>query len=138
MKKLFRNLFTVSLFVGIILQCNLVFGTVQKSNEKEVNKSVKLEIIKQTVETQIQKIIDFVNPLTGDKSFAVTIVLWWFLGGLGIHNFYLGYTKRATTELLLCLFSWLVIPAIILLVMWVIDGINILTQKTLPVGGNYN
>jgi TM2 domain-containing membrane protein YozV/DNA-directed RNA polymerase subunit RPC12/RpoP len=47
------------------------------------------------------------------KSRIVYILLAFFLGGLGIHNFYAGYTGRGITQLLITvLLAWLVIPAI--------------------------
>ena len=37
-----------------------------------------------------------------------------FLGGLGIHNFYAGYTAKAVIQLLICLFlGWLGFPLLI-------------------------
>jgi len=36
-----------------------------------------------------------------------------FLGGLGIHNFYAGYTTKAVVQLLISLLTgWLIIPLI--------------------------
>ena len=39
------------------------------------------------------------------KSKMAAGLLGIFLGGLGIHNFYLGYTKKAVAQLLICLFQ---------------------------------
>jgi TM2 domain-containing membrane protein YozV len=59
-----------------------------------------------------------------------------FVGGLGIHNFMLGYTGKAVAQLCLYvggwLFSWLLIgiPAIMAAGIWgLIDGIMILSNK---------
>ena len=55
----------------------------------------------------------------------IYILLAVFLGGLGIHNFYWGYVKRGVIELILFLFSWLMIPGVILLVMIIMDIIRV-------------
>ena len=44
-----------------------------------------------------------VNPAA--KSKLAAGLLAFFLGGLGIHNFYLGYTSRGVVQLLLSLFT---------------------------------
>jgi TM2 domain-containing membrane protein YozV len=41
--------------------------------------------------------------VTPAKSRLAYILLAFFLGGLGVHNFYAGYTKRAVLELASCL-----------------------------------
>lgn len=40
------------------------------------------------------------------KNGVVYVLLAWFLGTLGIHNFYAGYNGKALTQLVLTLFSW--------------------------------
>ena len=37
-----------------------------------------------------------------DKSVALAYVLWFFLGTVGIHNFYIGRSDRGLVELILC------------------------------------
>jgi TM2 domain-containing membrane protein YozV len=51
-------------------------------------------------------------PVSNSKSRVAFILLGVFLGGLGIHNFYAGYTSKALTQLLLNLFLFwtLVVP----------------------------
>jgi hypothetical protein len=50
------------------------------------------------------------NPQSEPKSKLVAGLLAIFVGGLGIHNFYLGYTNRGVTQLLLStigsFFNW--------------------------------
>lgn len=54
------------------------------------------------------------------KSRAAYILLGLFLGGLGIHNFYAGYTGKGIAQLLIMLFTgWLVIP-IFIVGLWVL------------------
>lgn len=67
------------------------------------------------------------------KSKVAAGLLGIFLGGLGVHNFYLGFTSRAvvqlTVTLLGCLFFWLVLPffAAIGMAVWgLVEGIMIL------------
>lgn len=53
------------------------------------------------------------------KSRIAAALLAFFLGSLGVHNFYLGYTAKATTQLVLfligCFFFWLVVPILFLI-----------------------
>lgn len=53
------------------------------------------------------------------KSKVAAALLAFFLGYLGVHNFYLGYTAKATCQLVLfligCFFFWLVIPLLFLI-----------------------
>lgn len=53
-------------------------------------------------------------PITGvAKSRVSFILLGLFLGGLGIHNFYAGYTTRAVIQLLISVLTgWLIVPLI--------------------------
>lgn len=43
------------------------------------------------------------EPNVGNKSAIVAGLLGLFLGAIGVHNFYLGYTKRAVAQLVLFL-----------------------------------
>ncbi|MBR4362229.1 MAG: TM2 domain-containing protein [Ruminococcus sp.] len=72
----------------------------------------------------------------GAKSKMAAGLLGIFLGSLGVHNFYLGYTGKAVTQLCLTLAAFLLTPctfgisAIIYLGPWIwslIEGIMILT-----------
>ncbi|MBU0997757.1 MAG: TM2 domain-containing protein [Firmicutes bacterium] len=51
-----------------------------------------------------------------------------FVGSLGIHNFYLGYTTKAWVQLLLTVVGWVIIVGPIISGIWaLIEGIMILT-----------
>lgn len=54
------------------------------------------------------------------KTRVAYILLGLFLGGLGVHNFYAGYTSKAVTQLLLTIFLWWTIIAPIAVTIWVI------------------
>lgn len=45
----------------------------------------------------------------GHKSKLAAILLAFFLGGLGVHNFYLGNTNKAIAQLLLTAIGWIII-----------------------------
>lgn len=69
---------------------------------------------------------------TSDKSKLVAGLLGIFLGTLGIHNFYLGYTKKAIIQLVVSLVGGLVTCGIatIAIEIWaLVEGIMILTGK---------
>lgn len=71
------------------------------------------------------------------KSKTTAVVLAILLGGLGIHNFYLGYTKRAVTQLVLSLlFSWTMIVPIIILIWIIYEIVQIVSGKAVDANGN--
>ena len=60
------------------------------------------------------------------KSRVVYILLAFFLGSFGIHNFYAGYVGRGVIQLVITLLlAWLVVPAIVLFVWIVIEMITV-------------
>ena len=63
------------------------------------------------------------------KSKIAAGLLGIFLGGIGVHNFYLGYTSKAITQLLLTLVGWIAcgIGPVIAGVWGLIEGVLILT-----------
>jgi TM2 domain-containing membrane protein YozV len=64
------------------------------------------------------------------KSKLVAALLAFFLGTLGIHNFYLGYTNRAVTQLLLTLLASAVtcgLSAIAVQIWAIVEGVQLLT-----------
>jgi TM2 domain-containing membrane protein YozV len=65
---------------------------------------------------------------TGDKSFLITAVLWFFLGIIGIHRFYLGHIGMGI--LYLC-------TAGLCGIGWLIDGLLLATGSLQPKNGRY-
>ena len=65
------------------------------------------------------------------KSKIVAGLLGLFLGGLGVHNFYLGYTGKAVAQLLLTLIGW------IILIGPIISGIWALSESVLILCSSY-
>ena len=75
------------------------------------------------------------NYKKSNKTMLVTILLWLLLGGFGVHRFYLGHNTSGIIMLLCTLFCWLVIPAIILVIWWVIDIFLIITGNLKNING---
>lgn len=72
------------------------------------------------------------------KSKLIAGLLGIFLGALGIHNFYLGFTKRATIQLIVCLVGGILTCGIASFAMeiWgLVEGIMILVGK-IPADAN--
>lgn len=70
---------------------------------------------------QTQRTADF----SGDgKNMVVAYLLWWFLGTLGIHRFYLDRPKTGLAQLLLLALGWLplFIGWIVLGIWWLLDA----------------
>ena len=69
------------------------------------------------------------NNQAGMKSKLVAGLLGIFVGSLGIHNFYLGYTGKAVAQLLLTLIGWVLcgIGPVAAGLWGLIEGILILT-----------
>lgn len=69
-------------------------------------------------------------PAGSGKSKMAAGLLGIFLGSLGIHNFYLGYTKKAVTQLLICLLGSCIAVGPIVAGIWgLVEGIQILCGK---------
>lgn len=68
-----------------------------------------------------------VNP--NQKSSLVAGLLAIFVGALGVHNFYLGYTSKAVAQLLLTLLGgWLCGLGAIAAAIWaIVEGVQLLT-----------
>jgi TM2 domain-containing membrane protein YozV len=62
------------------------------------------------------------------KNRVTFVLLGLFLGGLGIHNFYAGYTTKAVIQLLLSLFTWWLIFPLVIVWIWVIVEICTVTE----------
>ncbi len=71
------------------------------------------------------------NPAAIQKSKIAAGLLGIFLGGLGIHNFYLGFTGKATTQLILGLLSLVTcgITGIVSAIWGLVEGIALLTSS---------
>lgn len=70
-----------------------------------------------------------------DRNMVAAILLWFFLGAFGAHRYYLGHALSATLMLLCLLFCWLIIPALILGIWWIIDIILIVSGGLKPKNG---
>ena len=71
-----------------------------------------------------------IAPLPGSSAKGRTayVLLGIFLGGLGIHNFYAGYTGKAIAQLLITLLTgWLVFP-LFAVGIWVLIEVCTVTQ----------
>lgn len=65
---------------------------------------------------------------SSSKSRTAYVLLGLFLGCLGIHNFYAGYTGKAVAQLLIMIFTgWLIIPWIVVAI-WALVEICTVTQ----------
>ena len=69
-------------------------------------------------------------PAVGAKSKLTAGLLGIFLGGFGVHNFYLGYTGKAVAQLLIALLGSCIAVGPAVAGIWgLIEGIMILTGK---------
>ncbi|WP_240511783.1 TM2 domain-containing protein [Corynebacterium hadale] len=57
------------------------------------------------------------------KSWVVAAVLAFFLGSLGVHNFYLGYTTRGIGQIVLNGLGWLTVWFLVGFFLWAVLGI---------------
>lgn len=104
--------------------CGAEMNKPSSKKEKPIEPEVMDE--KDVKRTQTQKS----NPQTEPKSKLIAGLLAIFLGVFGIHNFYLGYTNRGVTQLLLTTVgSLLFVGPFIAWVLALIEAIQILTGK---------
>ncbi|MCM1065747.1 MAG: NINE protein [Eubacterium sp.] len=73
---------------------------------------------------------------SGAKSRQVAGMLGIFLGGFGVHNFYLGYTTKAVTQLMCIVAGWLascfgvgVLVVLVMIIWGIVEGIMILSGR---------
>jgi TM2 domain-containing membrane protein YozV len=58
-----------------------------------------------------------------EKSLIIALILWFFIGGLALHHFYVGKTSTG----ILYIVSWLTI--IVPVIWWFVDGIKLVTES---------
>ena len=82
-------------------------------------------------DNQAKEIYEAVGSTTSRKSKIAAGLFAIFLGGLGIHKFYLGYTVPGVILLLSTFLGWLLffIPNIVIGIIVVIEGIIYLTRS---------
>lgn len=102
-----------------------------KADRKELK-----QVLRQAAQQQ-KKVVSPNSTAAEGKSQLVAALLCFFLGGFGVHRFYLGYTGRGILYIGLALTSFLIIPGIALLVLVLIDFVRILTGSLKPKGGEY-
>lgn len=103
-----------------------IYQLVETQTGKEL--SLKEKIAIKLFNKKINNLVDEKAPAGGDKSQTVAWLLALFLGGLGIHRFYLGYTWQGVVQLLTAGGCGI----------WaLIDFIRILTGSLQPKDGSY-
>ena len=67
--------------------------------------------------------------MTAPKQRIVYVLLALFLGCLGIHNFYAGYTGKGVAQLLITIFTWwLIIPVFGVAIWAIVEAIVVETD----------
>lgn len=115
---------------GILPQNRIVLNSNAKKStftNEQLTKGVKTKINKKNNTTQPNSHNETKGG--GDKSWLVALLLCFFLGGLGLHRFYLGYNGLG----LLMLFTGGFFG-----VLWLIDFFRILIHSLKPKNGDYN
>lgn len=74
--------------------------------------------------------------LKPQKSMLCAVLLWFFLGAFGMHRFYLKDVSAGVIMLLCFLFSWLIIPGIVLLIWWICDIFRLVSGGLQPKDGS--
>ena len=111
----------LSFYLGNVFMNNVAAQRFKNENEKfcsdcAANINVKAEICPKCGVRQMAVSNGFVSAQNG-KSKVIAAVLAFFLGGLGIHKFYLGQIGMGIIYLLFC---WTFIPTIIAFIEFVI------------------
>ena len=79
-----------------------------------------------------------VNTNPNAKSKIAAGLLGIFLGSFGVHNFYLGYTGKAVTQLLLTIFGWILAIFVVGIFMCAAAGIWSLIEGIMILAGSIN
>lgn len=96
-----------------------------------------LKADRKTVRKAIRQLATPQKAAADGKSQTTALILCILLGGIGVHQFYLGYTGRGILRIALALTSFLIVPAIINLVLYILDIIKIINGELKPKGGDY-
>lgn len=74
------------------------------------------------------------------RSKVIVLLLWFFLGQLGVHNFYLGRTGIGITQLILGIVgyatSWILIGFLPLIVLWIWLLVDLIMVLVAPESDN--
>ncbi|MEM6770131.1 MAG: TM2 domain-containing protein [Bacteroidota bacterium] len=103
-----------------------------------LQKSIALKAAQKALRKDIKKAKKGQAPAGGDRNQLVALLLAIFLGGIGVHSFYLGQTGKGIAQIVLFLTSFLIIPGIALLIWVIIDIIRIATGSLTPKNGVYD
>ena len=86
-----------------------------------------------SLSTEQQMLVE--QRLTNEKkSTAVAYLLWFFLGGLGVHRFYLGRTGTAVAMLVMSILGWATVAFMIGLILLIPLGIWLIVDAFLIPG----
>lgn len=69
--------------------------------------------------------------VVNNKSIWIALLLWFFLGGIGAHRFYVGDMKGGALCITLLMLSFLVVPSLILIGVLTMDLITIVMNGSL-------
>ena len=103
-------------------------------------KALGLKLAQRAIKKQMRKAkkAGLAEDAGGDKNQLVALLLAIFLGGLGIHSFYMGYVGKGIAQIALLLTSFLIIPGILLFAWLIYDIIRIATGSAQPKNGTWN
>ncbi|SER45945.1 TM2 domain-containing protein [Neolewinella agarilytica] len=112
----------------------------EKTGERlGLKKAITLKMAQRAIKKQIRKEKKAGAPAAGgDKNQLVALLLAIFIGGLGIHSFYMGKTLKGIAQILLLLTSWLIVPGIALFAWILYDIITIAIGSQEPKDGSWN
>lgn len=99
-------------------------GAKRKSEEDSETTTSSVDVVDIDTDANVSK-----------KSKLIVLLLWFFLGVFGVHNFYTGDNNRAVKELICSLLAFLIVPAVIFVVLWIQDLLRLLNDKCLDEEG---
>ena len=78
-----------------------------------------------------------IAPVKSPCSFVATLLLCFFLGGLGIHRFYVGKTGTGIAQLVLTILGWILLLIIVGYFLLVAVGIWVLVAFIMIILGSF-
>lgn len=103
----------------------IIFGAQKCRHCGEWQNAPVQQVVQQPIYQQVGQ-----QKAVSSKSKVAAALLAFFLGGLGIHEFYLGKTGAGIAILLITLFtSWMIVPMFIIGVICLIQGISYLCMS---------
>ena len=118
--------------------CTNCGAEIEKGQDKCIVCGKVFNYKKEPINETYKGINTSINP--GEKNRIIAVILGFFFGTYGIHNFYLGYNKKATIQFILSLFVFILNLPIIgfIIFLWAMTETILILARVIDKDGDGN